>query len=119
MCQVDHQPKQVLTSPGEVHVRKDFHAADEWISRYSIWHNSGNMPFMNYIRHPVQGLPMSVSTLIKSFVMCLVIALTLGACAKNQVHSTARDTIISLEPGQLEAHGTVIRAPLPGKAQTK
>jgi hypothetical protein len=54
---------------------------------------------------------MSVSTLIKSSALCLVIAFALGACARNQVHSTARDTIISLEPGQLEAHGLAFVTP--------
>ena len=48
---------------------------------------------------------MSINTLIKSFALCVAIAITLGACAEYQVHSTARDSIISLEPGQLEAHG--------------
>jgi hypothetical protein len=54
---------------------------------------------------------MSVNTLIKSFALCLVIAFTLGACAKFQVHSTARDSVISLGPGQLEKHGMAFITP--------
>jgi hypothetical protein len=54
---------------------------------------------------------MSVSTLIKPFALCLVVAFTPGACSKYQVHSTARDSVISLEPGQLEAHGLAFITP--------
>ena len=54
---------------------------------------------------------MSVSTQIKSFTLCLLIACTTGACSKLQVHSSARDSVISLEPGQLEAHGLAFITP--------
>jgi hypothetical protein len=54
---------------------------------------------------------MSINTLIKSFALCVAIAITLGACAEYQVHSTARDSVISLEPGQLEAHGIAFITP--------
>ena len=54
---------------------------------------------------------MSASTLIRPFTLCLVIAFTLTACSKLQVHSTARDSVISLEPGQLEAHGLAFITP--------
>lgn len=54
---------------------------------------------------------MPVNTLIKSFALCLVIAFTLDACSRYQVHSTARDSVISLEPGQLEAYGIAFITP--------
>jgi hypothetical protein len=54
---------------------------------------------------------MSANTLIKSFTLCLLLACITGACSKLQVHSTARDSVISLGPGQLEAHGLAFITP--------
>lgn len=54
---------------------------------------------------------MSVNTLIKPFALCIAITLTLGACAKHQIYSTVHDSVISLEPGQLEAHGLAFITP--------
>lgn len=54
---------------------------------------------------------MSVSKLIKTFALCLVIATTLYACTRNQVYSTAHDSVVSLEPGQLEAAGIAFITP--------
>ncbi len=54
---------------------------------------------------------MTVNTLFRSFALCLVIALITGACSQQQIHSTARESVISLEPGQLEAHGIAFITP--------
>ena len=59
----------------------------------------------------LQGPPIPVSKWIKSSVLCLAIAFAQCACVKNQVYSTARDSVISLEPGQLEAHGIAFITP--------
>lgn len=55
---------------------------------------------------------MSARTPIKSLTLCLLTAILLsGGCAGNQIHSTTRDSVISLEPGQLDAHGLAFITP--------
>jgi len=54
---------------------------------------------------------MPAGTLIKSLTLCLLTAVLLSGCAGNQIHSTTRDSVISLEPGQLDAHGLAFITP--------